>query len=213
MLSRHSESPLMTTPTNDRERADQSVSARFSRIMNATTSRYGMFSDPPLVAVLTGIGLIGFLAALHVGVSRNVAYALAGVMAVPLAVAILVSLGLLGARRRVVDWIASVPFPVENMNAVLNGLGELLEVSFKDGGPTSPELNKELDKVHPDCFVMKVSPEEGPVETIEVRIGVVDSKRNPAATNYQRYERVRLLVERVLVPLSKRFPITEVRVK
>jgi len=203
----------MTTSTSDRERADQSVSARFTRIMNATTSRYGMLSDPPVVAVLSGIGLVAFLAGLHLGVSRDVAYALAGVMALPIVIAILISLGLLGARRRVVDWIAGVPFPVENMNAVLNGLGEFLEVQFQNGGPTSVDLNKELDKVHPDCFVTKVTPEQGPVETIEFRVGVVDSKRNPASTNYQRYERVRAIVERVLIPLSTRFPITEVRVK
>jgi hypothetical protein len=203
----------MTTPTNDRERAEQSVSARFTRIMNATTSRYGMFSDPPVVAILSGIGLIALLAALHLGASSDVAYALAGVMALPIVVALLITVGLFGARTRVIDWIAGIPFPVENMNAVLNGLGEVLEVHFKEGGPTSAELNKELDKVHPDCFVMKVIPEEGTVETIELRIGVVDSKRNPAATNHQRYERVRAIVERVLIPLSKRSPITEVRVK
>jgi hypothetical protein len=203
----------MTTPTNDRERAEQSVSARFTRIMNATTSRYGMFSDPPVVAILSGIGLITLLAALHLGASSDVAYALAGIMALPIVAALLITVGLFGARTRVIDWIAGIPFPVENMNAVLNGLGEFLEVHFKEGGPTAAELNKELDKVHPDCFVMKVIPEEGTVETIELRIGVVDSKRNPAATNYQRYERVRAIVERVLIPLSKRFPITEVRVK
>lgn len=203
----------MTTPTNDRERAEQSVSTRFTRIMNATTSRYGMFSDPPIVAVLTGIGFIVFLAALGRGVSSHIAYALAGVMALPIAFALLITIGLVGARKRVIDWIAGVPFPVENMNAVLNGLGEFLEVSFKEGGPVSAELNKELDQVHPDCFVTKVIPEEGPVEIIEIRIGVVDSKRNPAASNHQRYERLRAIVERVLIPLSKRFPITEVRVK
>ncbi|HLM72161.1 MAG TPA: hypothetical protein VK459_05710, partial [Polyangiaceae bacterium] len=184
-----------------------------TRIMNATTSRYGMFSDPPVVAILSGIGLIALLAALHLGASSDVAYALAGVMALPIVVALLITVGLFGARTRVIDWIAGIPFPVENMNAVLNGLGEVLEVHFKEGGPTSAELNKELDKVHPDCFVMKVIPEEGTVETIELRIGVVDSKRNPAATNHQRYERVRAIVERVLIPLSKRSPITEVRVK
>lgn len=203
----------MTTTPNARERADQSVSSRFSRIMNATTSRYGMFSDPPIVALLTGIGLIAFLAALQLGASTNVAYALAGVMAIPIAVALTISLALMGARSRVIDWIASIPFPVENMNTVLNGLGEFLEVNFKNGGPTAAELNQELDQIHPDIFVAKVTPEEGTVESVEIRIGIVDSKRNPAATNHQRYLRVRQIVERVLVPLSERFPISEVHVK
>ena len=64
--------------------------------------------------------------------------------------------------------------------------------------------------MHPDAFVT------GGVEdarTLDIRIGVVDSKRNPAATNHQRYARVRELVERVLVPLAERYPIQSVRVK
>jgi hypothetical protein len=202
----------MTTP-NNRERADQSVSTRFSRIMNATTSRYGVLTDPSVVAALSAVGLIAFLGALQVGASTTVVYALAGLMGAPLALALLTMIGLLGSRRRVVDWIASVPFPVENMNAVMNGLGEFLEVTFKEGGPTAPVLNAELDKVHPDCFVMKVTPEEGVPEVIELRIGVIDSKRNPASSNYKRYERVKVIVERALVPLSEKYPIVEVRVK
>lgn len=202
----------MTTP-NNRERADQSVSTRFSRIMNATTSRYGVLTDPSVVAGLSAVGLIAFLGVLQVGASTTVVYVFAGLMAAPLAIALLTMIGLLGSRRRVVDWIASVPFPVENMNAVMNGLGEFLEVTFKEGGPTTPELNAELDKVHPDCFVMKATPEEGVPEVIELRIGVIDSKRNPASSNYKRYERVKVIVERALVPLSEKYPIVEVRVK
>jgi hypothetical protein len=201
------------TTSKERERADQSVSTRFTRIMNATTSRYGVLTDPPIVAILAGVGLIAMLGALQVGASKNVVYGLAGLIALPIATSLVMTIALMGARRRVVDWIASVPFPVENMNAVLNGLGEFLEVSFKEGGPTSAELNAELDKVHPDAFVTKVTPEEGVVETIEVRIGVVDSKRNPAGSNHERYKRAVAIIDRVLIPLSERHPIVEVRVK
>ena len=57
-------------------------------------------------------------------------------------------------------------------------------------------------------------PEATQPKQIEIKIGVVDSKRNPAGSNYQRYERVRQLVERVLVPLNQpeRSPIVTVRV-
>jgi hypothetical protein len=201
------------TTSNQRERADQSVSTRFTRIMNATTSPLGVLTDPPIVAVLAGVGLIAMLGALQLGASTNVVYALAGLMALPIAVALVATVALMGSRRRVVDWIASVPFPVENMNAVLNGLGDFLEISFKEGGPTSKELNAELEKVHPDAFVTKVTPEEGVVEMIELRVGVVDSKRNPAASNHTRYKRVQAIVERVLIPLSEKHPIVEVRAK
>ena len=192
------------------ERADQSVSTRFTRLMNATTSPRGVLTDPPLVALASGVLLLSFLGALGAGLDPAVVRALGVLAALPLTVAVLVSLALLGARRRVIAWLARQPFPVENMNAVLNGLGESLEVTFAGPPPAASEINPELDKVHPDAFVT------GGVEearTIDIRIGVIDSKRNPAASNHQRYARVLLLVERVLVPLAERHPIESVRVK
>jgi hypothetical protein len=197
----------------ERERADQSISASFTRIMKATTSRLGVLTDPPLVALASAVFLVALLAALQFGAPQVAVRVLTVLLGVPIAVAVIVTLALSGARGKVVSWLASVPFPVENMNSVLNGLGEMMDVTFKSGGPTSAELNKELDAVHPDVFVTKVTPEEGTVEQIEIRIGVVDSKRNPSATNHERYERVRAIVDRVLVPLSARHPITEVRVR
>ncbi|WP_437942383.1 hypothetical protein [Sorangium sp. So ce341] len=191
-------------------RAEESVSARFTRIMNASTSRWGVLTDPPLVALASGAFLLAFLAALGRDAGPSVARALGALALAPIAVALVVSVALRGARREVVAWLARQPFPVENLNAVLNGLGEALEVTFAGAVPDSAELNVELDKVHPDAFVT------GGVEdarTLDIRIGVVDSKRNPAATNHQRYARVRELVERVLVPLAERYPIQSVRVK
>ncbi|WP_437564034.1 hypothetical protein [Sorangium sp. So ce542] len=191
-------------------RAEESVSARFTRIMNASTSRWGVLTDPPLVALASGAFLLAFLAALGRDAGPAVARALGALALAPIAVALAVSVALRGARRAVVAWLARQPFPVENLNAVLNGLGEALEVTFAGAVPDSAELNVELDKVHPDAFVT------GGVEdarTLDIRIGVVDSKRNPAATNHQRYARVRELVERVLVPLAERYPIQSVRVK
>jgi hypothetical protein len=192
------------------QRADQSISVRFTRVMNASTSSLGVLTDPPIVALALGIGFIAFLGGLSVGVGEGVERVLGAAVLLPLALALVVSVGLSGARRRVVAWLARQPFPVENMNAVLNGLGESIEVTFAGAMPTTPELNAELDKVHPDAFVM------GGVEdarTLDVRIGVIDSKRNPAASNHRRYVRVCDLVERVLIPLAERYPIESVRVK
>ncbi|XXX82301.1 hypothetical protein WMF30_26435 [Sorangium sp. So ce134] len=192
------------------QRAAESVSARFTRMMNASTSRWGVLTDPPLVALASGVLLLAFLAALGRDAGPSVVRALGALALAPIALALAVSVALRGARRAVVAWIARQPFPVENLNAVLNGLGEALEVTFAGAVPDTAELNVELDKVHPDAFVT------GGVEdarTLDIRIGVVDSKRNPAATNHQRYARVRELVERVLVPLAERYPIQSVRVK
>jgi hypothetical protein len=201
---------MTTSETSDRRRADQSVAVRFTRLMKASTSRYGVLTDPPIVAVCTAVLLMGMLGARQLGAPGPVVILLEAVTVLPLAAAAILTMALSGARDRVVGWLAAVPFPVENMNAVLNGLGEALEIQFQGEPPTSEALNLELDKLNPDCFVTQSAPEE---KRVEVRIGVVDSKRNPAVTNHQRFERVRDLVEKVLVPLSKTHPIVDVRVK
>lgn len=192
------------------QRAEESVAARFTRLMNACTSPLGVLTDPPLVALSCGVFLVALLAALTAGASGAVVQALAALMVLPIVVALASSLALRGARRRVVDWLARQPFPVDNMNAVLNGVGEGLEVSFAGTLPTTEELNRDLDQIHTDCFVTGTVEE---TRTVEIRIGVVDSKRNPSASNHRRYVRVLALVERVLVPLAARHPIACVRVK
>ncbi|MGK4004583.1 hypothetical protein WMF31_18260 [Sorangium sp. So ce1036] len=212
------------------QRADESVSVRFTRLMNASASRWGVLTDPPVVSLATGVFLFALLGALGRDAGPTLVRALGALAAAPIAVAVVASVALRGARREVVAWLARQPFPVENMNAVLNGLGEALEVTFAARAPGAPgaayrdaseaspaaavpetaQLNAELEKVHPDVFVT------GGVEdarTLDIRIGVVDSKRNPAVTNHRRYVRVRAIVERVLVPLAERYPIQSVRVK
>jgi hypothetical protein len=191
-------------------RADQSVATRFTRMMNASTSRWGVLTDPPIVAVACAVLVLALLGAKGAGAGEAVVRALVALAILPIAVAVALTLALMGARRRVVAWLARQPFPVDNMNAVLNGLGEALEVSFVGEVPKAEEINPELDKVHPDSFVTGMIEE---TRTMEIRIGVVDSKRNPAATNHQRYARVIALVEQVLAPAHARYPIACVRVK
>ncbi len=205
-------------PETARERADQSVSERFTRVMNATTSRWGMFTDPSIIGLCTAPVAVAWLAAVRLDASPGLVMALEAVAAAPIAVAVALALALRGARARVVAWLSTVPFPVENMNAVLNGLGEVLEVTFREGGPPTAELNLALDAVSAECFVTKggeadPKPPPGEPAAVEVRIGVVDSTRNPSVSNHQRFERVRALVQQVIVPLAARYPVTEVRVK
>lgn len=199
------------------QRAEQSVSTRFTRLMNATTSRWGVLTDPSVVGVCTAPPFVALVAAMRMEASPAVIMALEALSALPLFVAIVVSLSLMAARRRVVSWLASLPFPVENLNAVLNGLGESLEITFAGAPPEVAALNVEADRVSPECFVTRSGPEgpesEGEPRWIEVRIGVVDSKYNPSGSNHARYENVRALVSEVLLPLGKKHPITEVRVK
>ena len=120
----------MTHGSAAEQRADQSVSARFTRLMNASTSRWGVLTDPPLVALASGVFLLAFLGALGRDAGPSVARPLGALVLAPITVALAVSVALRGARRAVVAWLARQPFPVENLNAVLNGLGEALEVTF-----------------------------------------------------------------------------------
>jgi hypothetical protein len=196
-----------------RERADQSVSGRFTRVMNATTSRWGMFTDPSIVGICTAPAAIALLAAVRLEATAGLITALEVIAAVPLTTALALSLALHGARAAVVDWLAGLPFPVENLNALLNGLGEALEITFRGPAPDTKDLNALLDPVSPDCFVGKGPDDTHDPSVVEVRIGVPESKRNPSASNHRRFLRVRALVAQVLVPLSDRHPIVEVRVK
>jgi hypothetical protein len=199
-------------------RAEESVSSRFTRLMNATTSPWGVLTDPSIVGVATAPFVIGLLAALRLDGPRPAILALEALVATPLSVAILCALVLSGARRKVIDWLASLPFPVENMNAVLNGLGESLEVSFSGSAPEAPSLNVALDKICAESFVTAVGPEgrepeEGELRWVELRIGVVDSIRNPSRSNHQRFQRVQAIVQEALLPLHAEHPIAVVRVK
>jgi hypothetical protein len=200
----------MGITSGGRERADESIARRFSRLMKASTSPLGVLTDPPIVAVTTALPLVGLLAALQVGAPQLLIRLLGALVALPIAAAVVVTVSLGRARSRVVDWLSRVSFPVENMNAVLNGVGELLEIQFAGELPTSPELNAALEAVHPDAFVIDTKEEP---KLVDVRIGVIDSKRNPAKTNHARYLRVQRIVDDVLVPLHARTPIVSVRVK
>jgi hypothetical protein len=195
------------------ERADQSVSARFTRVMNATPSRWGVLTDPSIVGIATAPVVVALVAAVRLEVAPTLITALQVLAAVPLAIAVAMTLYLMGTRPQVVAWLASVPFPVENVNAVLNGLGESLEVTFRDPAPDAKTLNAALDRVSPDCFVSKTTEDTKDPAVVELRIGVVDSKRNPSVSNHRRFVRVQALVAEVLVPLGERHPIVEVRVK
>jgi hypothetical protein len=203
----------METSEDARTRAAESISARFTRVMNATPSRWGMFTDPSIVGVVTAPIVVALVAAVRVEAAPAVITALQALAAVPLAIAVGTVLAQRGARAEVVGWLAGLPFPVENMNAVLNGLGESLEVTFRAAAPGVKELNAVLERVSADCFVSKGPDDTKDPAVVEMRIGVVDEKRNPSVSNHRRYVRVQALVAEVLVPLGEEHPIVEVRVK
>ena len=62
------------------------------------------------------------LAAMRLEASHMILNSLEIVVTLPIVVALAVVLAISGARQRVVEWLASLPFAVDNMNLILNGL-------------------------------------------------------------------------------------------
>ncbi|MCA9619409.1 MAG: hypothetical protein KC731_10305 [Myxococcales bacterium] len=193
------------------ERARDSVAERFTRLMRASTSARGMLTDPPLVCFAVAAIVLTSLILYNRDVIQAGALPVVYVAAaLPVVVALAVHATLAGARGRVIAWLASLPFPLQNMNGLLNGVGQDLVVAFRDLPPTREALNARLEEVDPDCFTLEIDEE---VEEVEIRIGVLDSKLNPTRSNYQRYLRVQRIVAEVLVPLHAEHPIQWVRVR
>ncbi|MBW2526303.1 MAG: hypothetical protein JRI23_19130 [Deltaproteobacteria bacterium] len=198
----------MSTVEDRRAHAEESVAPRFTRVMRATTSPWGTYTDPPIVALATAVTAT---AALGVGMRVGDAAPLPLLVVVallPVWVSLGVGLSLLSARAKVVEWLVSLPFPVENMNGLLHGVGDRIRVRFEKTRPDRDALNAALEAVHEDCFVLEFE-DETDLE-VECKIGVLESKHNPTRAAYRRYRRVQQMIERVLVPISDEHPIADV---
>ena len=105
-----------------RDRAAQAIAARFSRLMNASTSPFGVLGDPASAGVPTAIFFVAYLVARSRDAAPDVVRSLGLLSFAPLLVVVVSSLALIGARARVIAWLAGLPFPLENVNALLNGI-------------------------------------------------------------------------------------------
>lgn len=204
----------MTTAA-DREdlvaRADECVATKLTRVMKATTSPLGMLTDPPLVCVAVAVVVVVSVILYNRQIiDATLIPVVLVVAALPIVVAVAVTVMLSGARASVVGWIASLPFAFDNVNALLDGVAQNLVVRFADGPPERDALNERLEAIHEDCFALEVSPDD---PEVAIRIGVLDSKLNPAGANHRRYRRVVALVEGALVPLHAEHPIEALRVE
>jgi hypothetical protein len=195
----------------DPKEANESVAEKFTRVMNATPSPLGAFSDLMLASAVSALVVfVGFIA-IRRSTDATPVYVTLGVACLPLFASGVLSTSLRGSRTLVVRWLCSLPFPVENLNALLAGLGDTIEVVFEPGAelPKRETLQPRLDEVSDDVLLVKERPDE---RSIEIRLGIIDSKRIPLRTNHWRWTRFVEVVERVLVPMSKRAPIEKVHV-
>jgi hypothetical protein len=191
--------------------ANESIAEKFTRVMNATPSPLAPFSDLMAASIVSGLtAVVGFFA-IRGSRDASLLYAVLGIATVPLLASALVSVLLRGSRAKVVAWLSAMPFPVDNLNALLAGLGDTLELVFAPGAalPTRDTLQPRLEAVSEDVLLVKERPEE---RTLEIRIGVIDSKRMPLRTNHQRWERLVELMDKVILPLDKTNAIERVRV-
>jgi hypothetical protein len=195
------------TPTE----ANDCVAEKFTRVMNATPSPLGPLCDLMAASILSGGLVVGGLYGIRRSTDASALYAVLAVAAVPLVASLLLSATLRGSRAKVVGWLGTVPFPVDNLNALLAGLGDTVEIVFAPGVdlPTRAVLQPRLDAISEDVLLVKERPEE---KTVEIRLGIIDSKRMPLRTNHQRWKRLVELMEKVVVPLGRSHTIERVRI-
>jgi hypothetical protein len=196
--------------TDARKRAEESVATRFTRTMNAATSPWGVACDLTAASAIAAVPAVLLVRQVMAGELATPLGITLIVLAVgPVGLAIGASISLRGAREGVVEWLASRPFPVDNMNSLLVGISDSFEVVFEGAPPSRDELQPLLDRVCDDTLCARVEPEQ---RRVEVKIGVPDDKRLPLRCYHQRYARFRRLIDEVLVPLGRERPIASVRV-
>lgn len=195
----------------DRTQAEESVAAHFTRVMNATPSPWGIYSDFILAGVTAGLialaGLVVGPRLLRPDLAVAVVIALT---AVPFVVSGVASYALRQrSRDRVVDWIAKLPFEIVNLNAVLAGLGDTIELTFQKDVPlpARSSLQPKLEQISDDLLVTEERPEE---RLIQIRLGVIDSKHLPQRTNHVRWARLCAIMDRVIVSLHETNPIERI---
>jgi len=179
--------------------------------MNATPSPLSALCDVAVASVAAGLVLAIGLFAIRHSTDPSRLYVVLAVAACPFLGSYGLQLALRRSRHAVVGWLTTLPFPIDNMNSLLAGMGDTIEVFFEPGAelPTRSHLQPKLETVSEDVLLVNELPEQ---RLLEIRLGVIDSKRMPLRTNHQRYERFLAVVERVLVPLSKTTTISRVHV-
>ena len=190
--------------------ASESVAEKFTRVMNATPSPLGPLSDFINASFVSAIIIAIGLFAIRRSSDPAALYAVLGAAAVPFALCAIVSFKLRGTREEVVAWLTTLPFPVDNLNALLAGLGDTVELVFAPDTamPARADLQPRLETVSDDILLVKERPEE---RTVEIRLGIIDSKRVPLYTNHQRWKRLCDVTEKVFAPLAKQRPIERMR--
>ncbi|MBI5533740.1 MAG: hypothetical protein HY898_13555 [Deltaproteobacteria bacterium] len=194
--------------TGSEWRAEEAVCARFSLEWNAVTSRWGALADIINAFGISAVAGLLLLLAVHWRLTAA-AWALGVLAAAPILICVVANIALLGSRAKVVAWLSSLPFPVENLNAILAGFGEEFEVYFEGDAPSRDRIMEHFARVSEDVFVLETHVDQ---KMVRSRLGVIVSKHNPQRQAQARYSRFRLVADQALVPLHGQHAIARVLV-
>lgn len=186
---------------------DESLAEHFTMQMNAATSRLGVLSDIPIAFAVSAVLVVSLVLVDSVLVPLGPAV-IVPIAFAPLLVCAASFVALRGARARVVAWIASVPFPIDNVNAVLSGAGEFFVLEFREGMPDRDLVVRSIESVCPAGFVVEQDEKR---RSMSARFGIEDSRHNPIGTAHRRYLCMRRLVSGPLSDLHKTHPIAMLR--
>lgn len=194
-------------PEGSLTRGDDSLAERFTPQMNAATSRFGAVTDIPIAFAAAAI-LVVALVLLHRLVPSLGLAVLGPIAAIPLVACVAANVALRGARRQVLAWLDTLPFPLDNVNAVLSGSGEHFAIHFESDVPERAAVTTILETVCPEAFVVDIDDQQ---KIMSARFGIDDSKVNPLGAAYRRYARMREVVSGPLSRLHETHPIKLVR--
>lgn len=186
---------------------DESLAERFTGQMNAATSRFGALSEIPFAFVAVAV-LVVILALVHRLVPSLGLSVLGPIAALPLVVCVVANLAFRGARGKVVAWLQTVPFPIDNLNAVLSGAGEHFQIHFAGAPPDRATVMAALEAVCPEGYVIDTDEAQ---RLINARFGIDESKYNPIGVAHRRYEATQRLIGGPLAAVHATHPITLIR--
>lgn len=196
-----------------RAEASDSVAERFDRTMNAAISPRGWLTDLSLAFAVAAIPLVLFLRQVAFDDPKSPVTAVLAVLALaPIVGAIVLSVSLRSARGEVVDFLASLPFPIENMNALLAGVSDELVIVVPDGAgklPDRAELQPKLDAIHDDALLTATDDER---RELAIKIGVPQNKHFPLRAAHERYARFVRIIREVVVPMASTLGVARVRI-
>jgi hypothetical protein len=178
--------------------------------MRAATSPLGVLTDPPIVCVMVAVvALVSVILYNRLVIVADTLPMVFGVAALPIAAGFGITFWLGRTRAHVVRWLDGLPFVVDNVNGLLNGVADTLVVRFEGTPPSQQALNQRLETVHEECFVVAI---DETAHEVQLRIGVIESKLNPAGAMHRRYRRTVGLIDQVLAPMHSEHRIAHVRV-